>query len=165
MSDFSKALQDAQGLPELPDELSAQVPDILAQHGAQVPGVRRVAPNAPGKVPGGTEFDFEFYSARLIFGTEIVGYSNGNPDTTDRDDAERYKEIMDKILRAEAVLQRKTETFLKDGTFVLFIEWLEPKTRSKEGDTLTYEELLSPETPGNSPSAPEESSSSSDTDE
>lgn len=162
MSDFAKSLQAAQGLPELPEELNSQVPDILASFSAQSPGARRVG-NVEGKVAGGVEFDYEFNSARLIFGCEIIGYSNGNPDTTDRDDAVRYKEIMDKVLRAEAILQRRVETFLKDGTVVMFLEWLEPTARAKQADTLTYEELLSPETPGKSPGETEESSPNADT--
>jgi hypothetical protein len=167
--DFSKALRAAQEMPELPEELARMVPDLLAGDSGQQNLMRRIGLDEPGKVPGGKEFNFEFQCARLVIGYRIADYQNGFPIMEDHDDSDRLKEIMDKSLKGEAVIHKRESTFLKDGSVIVWLEWMEMKAvpPKENRDYLTMSELLDP-TP--TKPAPEdadkddEESSSADTD-
>lgn len=144
--DFAKALRAAQQMPELPEEFARMVPDLLAGMQNQAAGVRRIGMDEAGKVPGGKEYSFEFQCARLVVGYRVVDYQNGFPITEEHDDSDKLKEIMDKSLRGEAVIHKRESSFLKDGTVVVWLEWMETKTPTpKENrDYLTMSELLDP---------------------
>jgi hypothetical protein len=144
MKDFMKALEEAQKLPDLTDNESP-IPDLLK--GADFDkAVRTVAPGTPGKVTGAAEFSFTYKCARLQIGKELVGFVDGQAQFDDIDESERLKEIMDMSLSGEAIISKKTETFLKDGTVIIWLEWLEPKAPAakKDREFLTIPELLSP---------------------
>ncbi len=144
--DFTKALQSSQAMPELPDELTGAVPDIFA--GAAAPTlVTKYEPDVEGKVPGGKEYHFDYNCTRLMIGQIQTGFSKGTAEYTKMDDSERLKEIMDMHLRGEAIVHNKQETFLKDGTVVIWLEWLLPRkpTPKKDRDWMTLAELTSPE--------------------
>lgn len=145
MQDFIKALQEAQQLPEAPDNQSP-IPDLLKGTDF-TQAVRTVTPGTPGKVDNATVYDFEYKCARLQIGKEISGFVDGQAEFNDIDESDRLKEIMDMSLSGEAVISKKTETFLKDGTVVIWIEWLEPKTTLPKENRgyLTTPELLAPE--------------------
>jgi len=151
--DFAKALRSAQEMPELPEELARLVPDLLAGDAGQQALIRRIGANEAGKVPGGKEYGFEFQCARLTIGYRVVDYQNGFPVTEEYDESDRLKEIMDKSLRGEAVIHKRETSFLKDGTVIVWLEWMELKTPTpKENrDYLTMGELLDP-----APSKPSE---------
>jgi len=147
MHDFMKALQEAQTLPEAPDH-NSPIPDLLkGDNFAQT--VRTVMPGTPGKVPNATEYDFVYKCARLQIGKEITGFTDGQAEFCDVDDSDRLQEIMNMSLAGEAVISKKIETFLKDGTVVIFVEWMEPKLRppKKDREYLTSSELIAPELP------------------
>ena len=144
MKDFMKALEEAQKLPDLTDNESP-IPDLL--RGADLDkAVRTVAPGTPGKVTGAAEFSFNYRCARLQIGKELSGFVDGQAQFDEIDESERLKEIMDMSLSGEAVISKKTETFLKDGTVVVWLEWLEPKApvAKKDREFLTFPELVSP---------------------
>lgn len=144
--DFSKALRAAQEMPELPEELARMIPDLLAGDAGQQNLLRRIGANEPGKVPGAKEFNFEFQCARLVIGYRIADYQNGFPITEEHDDSDKLKEIMDKSLKGEAVIHKRESTFLKDGSVVVWLEWMEMRAipPKENRDYLTMSELLDP---------------------
>lgn len=145
MQDFQKALEESQKLPELSDNQSP-IPDLLK--GGDIESlIRAIAPGTEGKVPGAIEYSYTYKCARLQIGKVMSGFENGAPIFDDIDESERLKEIMDMSLAGEAVISKKTETFLKDGTVVIWIEWLEPKSPlpKKDRGYLTMDEILKPE--------------------
>lgn len=162
MDDFVKALQFSQQMPDLADN-GQTVPDLLK--GGQVdPLIRTVSPGTPGKVPNATEYAFEYKCARLTIGKEQTGFVDGQALYDDVDESSRLKEIMDMSLAGEVVISKKTETFLKDGTIVVWVEWLEPKTLAAKENRpyLTTDELLTPETDEDEPSPDSDLSTDSD---
>jgi len=145
MRDFMQALEQAQKLPDL-SENESPIPDLL--RGADLDkAVRTIAPGTNGKVTGATEYSFEYRCARLQIGKELSGFENGQATFEEINESDRLKEIMDMSLAGEAVISKKTETFLKDGTVVIWLEWLEPKTpvAKKDRGFMTTAELLAPE--------------------
>jgi hypothetical protein len=146
-SDFIRAIEDAQRLPESLAEQSGQVPDLLSGMMANVLGSRNPLAGDLGKVPGGKSLNFEYKSARLTMGQVCTGFDHGAPIYEDKDESDRLKEIMDASLNGEAIIVRKTETFLKDGTVVVWVEWMTPKEHApkKSDGSLSIAELLSPE--------------------
>jgi len=168
--EFIKALWDSQDMPELPESVAKQIPDLLAGESGQQRLVRKVGNDEAGKIPGAKDFNFEFQCARLIIGNVVVDRQNGHEVTAEQDDSDRLKEIMDRSMRGEALISKKETTFLKDGTVVVWVEWMEPtKTLSKEArGFMTIEELLDPEPSKSTPEDPGEDgddSESSDRDE
>lgn len=145
--DFIKTLISSQELPELPDEVSGRIPDLLAGDEGQQRLVSRILPGAKGQIEGAKEYGFTFHSERLIIGKVSDGYDQGREMFTEVDNSEKLKEIMDMHLQGKALIHNKKETFLKDGTVVIWIEWLEAKkeTPRTERGFLSTEELLSPE--------------------
>ena len=144
MDDFIKALQHSQTLPDLAGN-EPSIPDLFK--GTDFENLARsVAPGTPGKIPNATEFAFEYQSARLTIGKEMTGMDNGMPLYDDVDESERLKEVMDRSLSGEVVIVKKTETFLKDGTVIIWLEWMQPKdTGAKKANPfLTTSELLTP---------------------
>jgi hypothetical protein len=140
-----RALEEAQKLPE-PADNESPIPDLL--RGSEFEKtVRTVAPGTPGKITGNSEFNFEYRCARLQIGKELTGFEEGQAQFDAIDESERLKEIMDMSLSGEAIISKKTETFLKDGTVVIWLEWLEPKTPipKEKREFLTTPELLSPD--------------------
>ena len=148
MSDreFLDALEAAQKMPDFADELGSAVPDILSDYiGTQL--VSKVSVGE-SKIAGSKEYAFDYHCARFVIGKEEAGLSPmGRPEYTDRDDSDQLKEIMNLHLDAKAIVSSKKETFLKDGTVVIWVEWLLPKTKPKEmpEGALPLEDLLSPE--------------------
>jgi hypothetical protein len=162
MDDFIKALQQSQTLPDLPSN-EAAIPDPFK--GSNVEAlVKAVTAGTAGKIPGAAEYAFEYKCARLTIGKEMSGFIDGQATFDDIDESQRLKEIMDMSLSGETVITKKTETFLKDGTVVLWIEWLEPKAAppKKDREYLTVSELLVPES---KPADSEEDDKYPDTDD
>lgn len=145
--DFIKTLLSSQELPELPEEVAARIPDLLAGDAGQQRLVSRILPGTEGKIEGAKEYGFTFHSERLIIGKISDGYDQGREMFTEVDNSEKLKEIMDMHLQGQALIHNKKETFLKDGTVVIWIEWLQAKkeTPKTERGFLSTEELLSPE--------------------
>lgn len=146
MLDFLKSIENAHKLPETQDT-NNPVPDIFASEAVQRL-VDTTRTNEEGIIPGIAKYDFVFQSARLQIGKEQVDFVGGAPVYEMRDDSERLKAIMDMSLSGRAIINKKTENILKDGTVIIWIEWLEPKTAlvpPKKREYLTTEELLSPE--------------------
>jgi len=143
MDDFIKALQYAQTLPDIASNEKA-VPDLL--RGSEFESlVKSVAPGTAGKVANATEYSFEYQSARLTIGKEMTAMDHGTAIFEDIDESDRLKDIMDRSLSGEVVVVKKTETFLKDGTVVIWLEWMQPKAGSKKDHPfLTTNELLTP---------------------
>jgi len=145
--DFLRTLVSSQELPELPEDVAARFPDLLAGDEGQQRLVNRILPGTPGQIEGAKEYSFTFHSERLIIGKISEGYDQGREVFTEVDNSEKLKEIMDMHLQGQALIHNKKETFLKDGTVVIWLEWLAAKkeTPKTERGFLTTEELLSPE--------------------
>jgi hypothetical protein len=145
--DFVKALESAQTLPEASDNASP-IPDLL-QGNVVNNLVRTVTSSDSDKIPGTSEYNLNFHCARLTIGKIQVDFQQGQAIYEDIDDSERLKEIMDKSLSGAAIVSKKIETFLKDGTIVIWLEWLErnakPIVPKKERDYMMTDELLTPE--------------------
>jgi len=145
--DFFKSIENAHKIPEIPSS-DNPIPDIFAS-----PELRKLVDAVPhgteDAIPGIAKYDFTFHSARLVMGREQTDYQNGQAIYEEKDDALRLKEIMDMSLCGKAIINKRLESFLKDGTVVIWIEWLEPSPRmpltDKKEQGLTTEELLSPE--------------------
>lgn len=163
MKDFMQALEQAQKLPDL-SENESPIPDLLRGVDLEK-AVRTIAPGTQGKVTGATEYSFEYRCARLQIGKELIGFENGQAQFSDIDESDRLKEIMDMSLSGEAVVTKKTETFLKDGTVIIWLEWLEPKTpvAKKDRGFMTTAELLAPEMPSDDTDKPDDESDYSST--
>lgn len=147
MSDeFIKALISAQEMPEMPSEVAARIPDLLGGDSGQQNLIRKIAVDDSRGIPGAKQLDFTFQCARLRVGVEQTGFSNGQAEMTDIDESARLKEIMDMSLRGEAIINKRETTFLKDGTVVIWVEWMEQKKTPprKNRGYLTVDELLSP---------------------
>jgi hypothetical protein len=147
MTDFAKAIEDAQKMPELPEELASQMPDLLSSGSNPGIGTRVIDDAEPSQIKGITKYEFEYNCARLMIGPIESGYSQGQAVYTDADDGDRLKEIMDMNLRAEAIVFKKETTFLKTGAVIIWIEWGTPKKPApkKDREFLTIAELKSPE--------------------
>lgn len=165
MHDFLKAIENAQKLPD-PADNSPRTPDFLGGINPEEL-VRQVSPDTPGKIPHSNEFAFEYRCARLRIGQEMTAMVNGNAEFEDIDESERLKEIIDMTLSGEAIVTKKLETFLKDGTIVIWLEWLEHKklTSKKDRSYLTSNELLSPEHSEDEATKPENDEDEADPDE
>lgn len=144
---FADAIEDAQKMPELPEELAEQVPDLLAGGPAAGIGTRVKSDARASQIEGIAKYDFDYNCARLTIGPVEVGYSQGQAVYEDQDDSDRLKEIMDMNLNAEAIVFKKETTFTKTGAVLIWIEWGTPKKAipKSERDYLTEEELKSPE--------------------
>ncbi len=142
---FWKSIEDAHRRPEI-DDNENPIPDIFAS-----PEIKQMVEKNSGEegvMPGLPKYDMEFHAARLVMGREQTDYVNGSAIMEEKDDSERLKEIMDLTLNGKGMLLKKLESFLKDGSVVVWVEWLEPKPPtpgSKKERGMTTEELLSPE--------------------
>jgi hypothetical protein len=147
MQDFMKAVEAAQQLPEAPDS-NSPIPDLLRGTNFEQT-IRTIAPGTENKITGATEYNFNYQCARLQIGKELAGFVDGQAQFNDIDESNRLQEIMNKSLSGEAIISKKTETFLKDGTVVIWLEWLEPKEPPPKKDRgyLTTAELFAPELP------------------
>lgn len=144
-TDFLKSIENAHRAPDTTRDDDSTIPNIFS-HQATRQLVSKVVDNVDGQIPGITQYDFTFHCARLIMGKTQIDFQNGQAIYEEQDDGERLKEIMDNSLAGKSVINKKETTFLKDGTVVLWIEWLEKKEPEQTGvPFLTKEELLSPE--------------------
>ncbi len=149
MLDFLKSIENAHKVPENAGT-DSPIPDIFKN-----PEVQRLVSTTTssddGAIQGIAKYDFVFQSARLQIGKEQVDFIGGQPIYENRDDSGRLKTIMDLSLAGRAIINKKTETILKDGTVIVWLEWLEPKgfyrdqAKAKKEGILTTEELLSPD--------------------
>lgn len=144
--DFNKAIQQSQKLPELPEDMERDLPDFLKQEPVSV---ARRAHGEAGTFPGATKYDATYNCDRLMIGQVVEAYEKGNPIFRDVDDSDRLREIMDSSLQGKAVILKKQENILKDGTVVVWIEWAEHKQAAPPADReyLTETELRTPSTP------------------
>lgn len=146
MSDFAKAIENAQKLPELPEDDDGGIPNPFKGEDP-LKLVSRILTHNPDQIPQGVEYDYQYNCARLLIGQILSGSENGMPTFDDVDDSERLTEIMNKSLQAKAVIFKKETTFLKDGTVVIWLEWGEPKPTKQAKNVLSLQELMSPEPP------------------
>jgi len=147
MTDFAKAIETAQRMPELPTEFADQVPDLLAgDPGQKGIGTRIVDNVKESEIQGLAKYDFDYHCARLMVGPIEAGYAQGQAVYEQVDDTDRLKEIMDMNLRAEAIVFKKETTFLKTGAVIIWLEWGTPKkpTPKEKRAYLTEAELRSP---------------------
>lgn len=158
MSSFADAIEQAQKMPELPEELADQVPDLLSGGATEGIGTRVVDDVESSQIKGIAKYEFEYNCARLIIGPVETGYAQGHAVHEDMDDGDRLKEIMDMNLRAEAIIFKKETTFLKSGAVIIWIEWGTPKkpVSKQNRDYFTVEELRSPESPDSNSDDPED---------
>ena len=144
MNDFSKAVEGAQRMPQAIEELEGKLPDLFGSKAAQ-DIASRVEGDMEGKIPGAAQYDFDYNCKRFMMGQHVVAFERGNPIYEDIDESEELQKIMDMNLKAEAIIFKKMETFLKDGTVIIWIEYGIPKTAAKKKTgVLSIAELLSP---------------------
>jgi hypothetical protein len=150
MNDFAKAVENAQKLPELPEDEDWRIPNAFKGEDP-LKLVSRVITHDADQVPGGVNYDYKYNCARLLIGQILSGSENGMPTFDDVDDSARLTEIMNKSLQAKAIIFKKETTFLKDGTVVIWLEWGEPTPQTKNvNNVLSINELMSPEPPDES---------------
>lgn len=147
MVDFSKTIENSQRLPELPDDMEADVPSFLKQDPVTI---ARRARGEEGTFPGATKYPATYHCERLMIGQVVEAYERGNPVFKDIDESDRLKEIMDLSLQGRALVMKKVENILKDGTVVVWVEWAEhkPERDKKDRNFLTETELRTPSTAG-----------------
>jgi len=144
-TDFLKSIENAHRAPDTSRDDDSTIPNIFS-HQRTKQLASKVIEGVDGQIPGVTQYDFTFHCARLIMGKTQIDFQNGQAIYEDKDDGERLKEIMDQSLAGKSVINKKETTFLKDGTVVLWIEWLERKEPEQEDNPfLTEEQLRSPE--------------------
>lgn len=140
--EFSKAIEKAQKLPNLPEEMESDLPDFLKQDPVTI---AQRAHGEGGTFPGATKYDASYHCERLMIGQVVESYDKGSPLFRDVDDGERLKEIMDLSLSGKAVILKKAENILKDGTVVVWVEWAVPAKENHDNrGFLTEAELRSP---------------------
>lgn len=145
MSNFSKAIEDAQKLPEIPEELEGALPDLFRADNTPAMS-ERIMDTDGSKVPYAGKHSYKYDCKRLIIGQVQTGFDHGGPIYEPQDDSQELKDIMDKELQAEAIVIKKETSFLKDGTIVIWIEWAEPVAPvAKQNNLLGLKQLLSPE--------------------
>ena len=146
MMDFLKSIENAHKVPDVTREGVGGIPDGFASFFSGPQAIERVEDGATDAVAGATRYNFKFRCARLVIGKEQVDFSNGEAIYESHDDSERLSEIMNASLEGRVVINKKLESFLKDGTMVIWVEWLEPLDLGpKKTDALTLEQLLSPD--------------------
>lgn len=146
MDDFSKAIETAQKLPEVPEELEGALPDVFKSNTGAPAMSARVVETDGTQIPNGAQHSYEYHCARLIIGQVQDGFDHGGPTFVDQDDSAELNDIMDKSFQAKAIVLKKQESFLKDGTVVIWVEWAEPKIpEPKQEGLLGLKQLLSPE--------------------
>ena len=149
MNDFIKAIEAAQSLPDIGDQEQG-IPDIFSGFDSTASQLfSKGTSGDEGVIPGALKTNFEYHCARLTVGKELECLENGMPVYKDVDESDALKEIMDNVLAGKFLLLKKQETFLKDGTVVIWVEWSVTKSEpsKEERGFLTTEELLSPELP------------------
>ena len=146
MSDFVKALQDAQQLPAGTETSPYDPFAAKPQKGS------KIAETASGAaaIPGSTAYNMDYYACRFYMGRELQEVTEeGAKIYTNRDEAEQLQEVMTKVLAGEAVIIEKLKTILSDGSIVIWLEWMVKKEKKKlstaDGErALTEGELRSP---------------------
>lgn len=126
---------------------ASDFPDDIGQGGANVtlpslfppfpiPEGERIVndeplPHAP-RIQGVPQYNFHCFLERFIMGQQICGGSKERGfDYEDRDDALKYQALMDRILDGEAILRWEDRKTLNDGTLVIVVSYLVPKTKAK----------------------------------
>jgi hypothetical protein len=133
-------------MPKALEDLEDKLPDIFNTK-ATKDLVTRIEGNTPGKIPGAAKYDFNYHCKRFMIGQRVTGFDHGAPMYEDIDDSADLQEVMDKNLKGEAIIFKKMETFLKDGTVMVWVEYGVPKEMvAKKDGVLSLVELLSPKT-------------------
>lgn len=146
MDDFANAIENAQKMPEVPDELEGALPDPFKAPAAVPAMSERVGESDGTKIPHGAKHSYKYNCARLVIGQIQTGFDHGGPIFEPQDDSQELKDIMDKQFQAEAIVLKHETSFLKDGTVIVWLEWAEPVAPPpKQFGSLGLRELLSPE--------------------
>ena len=163
--DFAKAIEDAQRLPETPDDVENSAPDPFKGMDP-ITLVSRVMSGDSGQIPNAAEYNYKYHCTRLLIGQIMRGYENGMPIYEDIDEGAELREIMNKSLQAKAIIFKKETTFLKDGSVAIWLEWGEPEMapKIKGPQVLSLTELMSPESSNLKSENPEDTATREDTD-
>ena len=122
MTDFLKALEDAQKEPDV-EPSRHEIPDIFSGVNAQIDALySKVTESAEG-IPGVLSSNFTYNCARLTIGRVFKGFENGVAMYEDEDDSPELTRIMNMILAGKCLQLKKETTFLKDGAVVIWIEY------------------------------------------
>jgi hypothetical protein len=144
----SDALDAAQKLPTGADPAV----DLFAMAKARLTGITPEMQGSPfTALP---KFPVQFECRRFVIGNEM----SINPDTgkksfdpVDDKDREEYAAIMQGRYDGKTIVEKHLETFLQDGTVVVWLEWLTPKEQpagaARPAHARTASELLDPRTP------------------
>lgn len=144
--DFVKALDQAQQLPTAEDRPRSLYDGATAA--SSDPYVQVPPPRVPGQVPGMPVYHYAYHAKRYVFGKQLDGISpEGRKEFTDCNDEAAFVETMELILSGKALQTKRLETFLGDGTMVIWLEWATPKDKAPSGGRMTYEQLVDPRHP------------------
>jgi len=148
---FAAAVEESQAVPDAPEVPGLSTPDLLSGAMGQLGSVNTGEEEDKESIPGMTNYDMNYHSARLTIGQKMTGFVDGHAEFEDLDESDDLEDIMNKTLNGKAMLFKKDHSFLKDGTIIVWLEWGEysnsPKKENRE--YLTTEELTSPERIGN----------------
>lgn len=139
--DFAKIIDTAQKAPD-----GTYKPfDPFAAATAEPALVSEV--KTPEQLPGSVKLNMVFRSQRFFIGRELEAIDGQMKIFRDRDETAELEAVMNKVFAGEAMIVNRKETFLQDGSVVIWLEWGEkPEKMIREARAhLTEAELRSPE--------------------
>jgi len=121
--------------------------DLYAAAAAALAGK---APGAPSPFKDVASYPVEYHCQRFIMGNTMDFDGEGRKVSTPTDDEAKLAEIMQMKWEGKALISNRLDTFLQDGTVVVWLEWLTPKEAKAEPrppHARTVGELLDPRVP------------------
>lgn len=97
-----------------------------------------------------TDYNADYHCQRFVIGQTMGVGEDGRKTFDETDDSVALQEVMQLRWSGKAVIANRLDTFLQDGTVVVWLEWLTPKpTKQAErpAHARTVGELLDPRVP------------------
>ena len=147
MTGFADSINDARSRPDGADF----DPLSLFQSGKAVQNALVTEESAPGQIPGVPGYALEYHAKRFLMGRQLESIDQNSKIFSDVDQSDELKEVMDLCLAGKAVILKRLETFLQDGSVVVWFEWGVYKETApvppEEREYFTEKELLAPDDP------------------
>lgn len=144
MSNDANAIADALkipgGSPVARDLYAAAAQKLVGD----TPGVQ---PSPFAALP---KYPFEYHCQRFVMGNTMSMDSEGRKEFIPTDDDEKLAEVMQLKWEGKAIITNRLDTFLQDGTVVVWLEWVSEKAapaKTRPDTARTVAELLDPRVP------------------
>ena len=147
--DFTKQFNAATLLPEI-----SQLPegDVFAASKAAVTPPFITVNDDPAVIPGVVGYKLDYRCRRFFMGKELEAIDQNTKIFTDRDESAELRDTLDLCLKGRAIIQKRLDTILPDGSIVVWLEWAIPVARTAPDTSadpadarLPADKLLSPE--------------------